>query len=337
MVDVSIGIVTYSSERVIERCLESVAAQAIKNFEVLVVDNNSQDRTVEIVRRNFPQVKLVQNIENIGFGRAHNMAIARSEGKFYLALNHDAVLARDYLMKLVRILEDDTTVGSVMGQVIYMDENSVSTGVVYSMGHVLSPALQGLSLNNGLQQAVSGTGPMQVFGVNAACALYRKKMLEEVAFEDGEYFDRLYFMYYEDVDLDWRAWNRGWKAICVPDAVAFHISGAAKNYRDWHVRAQATANEYMTLMKNVELSMLIAVLPYYLLNWAYNLFAHPRRMLWVLLFILRNFPQIRRKRKEVLTNCVVSPKQLKTFKQGSIAMLVLKGLTSKMHLRLGKS
>src|ERR1700747_2610407 len=117
---VSVTIVTYNSGRFIKRCLESVLAQRYPNREIIVVDNNSTDGTVDILEQFKNRCTVVYNEENIGFAAAQNQAIGLSSGGWVLTLNPDVLLLPNFIQALVDAGNIDRKIGTVCGKLLTM-------------------------------------------------------------------------------------------------------------------------------------------------------------------------------------------------------------------------
>ena len=131
---ISIVIVTYNSGQFIEDCLDSISGQTSKEFEVIIVDNNSTDKTLEVIMQKLPDVRLISNRENFGFSRAVNQGIEYSGGEFILILNSDIVLREDFIHKLKNMfLLLPENVGMISPKLLQMDKQRIdSAGLVLS-------------------------------------------------------------------------------------------------------------------------------------------------------------------------------------------------------------
>lgn len=249
---VSIGLVTWNSATYLQSCLSSIIQLKYTNFELVVVDNTSEDSSLNLVTQYCPDAKIIKNTENTGFCHAHNQAIRASKGAYYLALNPDAVLQADYLAAMVSALEDRPEFGSAAGKLL----QSTSEGS--------APILDGtgLFIDRQRHQYLRGHGEMdvgqydqsgEVFGVDGAAAFYRRKMLEDIQV-DRQYFDEGFFVHKEDVDLAWRARLLGWRCCYIPEAVAVHPRyfrpGQKRDMISPAVRVHAVKNRYLLLYKN---------------------------------------------------------------------------------------
>src|SRR3978361_1948176 len=117
---VSVTIVTYNSGRFIKRCLESVLDQGYPFKEIIVIDNNSSDGTIDILEPFDDRCRIIYNEENIGFAAAQNQAIALSDSEWVLTLNPDVLLLQGFLEALVTAGAIDSRVGTVCGKLLTM-------------------------------------------------------------------------------------------------------------------------------------------------------------------------------------------------------------------------
>lgn len=247
---VSVGIVTWNSGADLPACLRALSGQTYADLDLIIVDNGSEDSSVETVREMAPEARMILNKENQGYCRAHNRAIGHSEGAYYLALNPDVVLSERYIEVLVECLEARPQCGSAMGKLWLPDE---------AKGKRLDGT--GLFIDRRRHQYLRGHGqidqgqynePGEIFGVDGAAPLFRREMLEDVQLF-GQVFDEEFFNYMEDVDLSWRARLFGWKSWYEPEATGVHDRtfkpGVRRPMPRW-LRRMAVKNRYLMLVKN---------------------------------------------------------------------------------------
>lgn len=229
-----IHLVAWNSMKFLPDCLNSIFAQTYKNFSVLIIDNASSDGIVDYLGQNFPEVKVFRNNKNIGFCAAHNQAIKivaldkdNIENSYLLLINADVILEKDYLTKLVTLIEKDNEIGAIGGKVLKVytsdpeineknkTQNIDSTGLkVYRSKKIV---------DRGENEVDHGqyNNEGQVFGLSGACVLYRLVALEDIKYGD-EYLDEEFFAYKDDADLSFRLRWRGWKIYYYPSAVCYH-------------------------------------------------------------------------------------------------------------------
>ena len=193
--------------------------------EVVVVDNASTDGTREILREFGDRIRRIWNHRNVGFAEAQNQSIrASASSDWVLSLNPDALLLPGFVGTLVDAGEADPGAGAVCGKLL-----SIGAGFqplrerrIDSAGIFFTPAMR--HFDRGWRQPDSAAFDSReyVFGASAAAALYRRKMIDDVAV-DGNFFDPDFFAYREDADVAWRALLLGWRCLYVPAAVAYHV------------------------------------------------------------------------------------------------------------------
>lgn len=166
---------------------------------------------------------LVRSHRNLGYAGAANRAIRESSGAYVLLLNPDVTLAPTFVERLPEVAERDPGIGSLTGKLLRRPAGPGECRID-STGHVLYRSRWAADRGTGEPDRGQYDAPGEVFGVSDAAALYRRAMLEDVRV-GAEYFPESFFAYLEDVDLDWRARLRGWRAYCVPGAVAHYARG----------------------------------------------------------------------------------------------------------------
>ncbi|MFD1956280.1 glycosyltransferase family 2 protein [Paenibacillus thailandensis] len=298
-VKVSICIVTYNSEAHIGNCLSAVLRQSHAPERIVVVDNASADRTVELVKR-YGEVQLIANDINNGFAGGQNQAIAAAaESDYVLVLNPDVTLDPRYIEYIVAVMENDPEVGSATGKLVHALDPSVMDSAGIGMRE---RDRQGYDLGAG-EQAELWNEERNVFGVSGAAAVYRMAMIRDISL-DGQFFDEQFFAYKEDVDVAWRAQTLGWTARYVPQALALHHRGWKKGGRramPLFVRRHSYQNRFFTLIKNERpgwhwLRLIPALLLIEGAKLGYIVLREPGLLAcWPTIFKL--FPDMRRKRK----------------------------------------
>src|SRR5207247_4054741 len=192
--------------------------------EIIVIDNNSTDGTIDILEQFEDRVSVVYNSENIGFAAAQNQAIGLSSGQWVLTLNPDVLLLPNFIQALVDAGQVDTKIGTVCGKLLAMTAtfDIPARPLVDSTGIYFNPMLR--HLDRGSQEIDNGhyLKHEYVFGATAAAALYRREMIDNISL-DGEFFDSDFFVYREDADVAWRAQLMGWKCIYAPYARGYHV------------------------------------------------------------------------------------------------------------------
>ncbi len=256
MLEVSIIIATWNAGDFIKSCLDSVFAQNFKNFEVIVVDNYSTDRTLDILRSYLPRIQLVENDKNMGFCFANNQALKLAKGHCVLTLNSDIVLDQDYIFALKEYLSKSNGVGMVQGKFLRMDKKTID-----GIGLYLSAARRFSNIAQGQPDAPAYNQEQEIFGPCAAAAMYKRELIEDIQTND-EFFDNAFFFLVEDFDVAWRAQNLGWKAMYVPTAVCYHYRHSS-GHNSLFKQYLSFRNRYFMLIKNDQLKTMISFIPYF--------------------------------------------------------------------------
>lgn len=235
--ELSIIIVNWKVRNLLQSCLDSIFAErSYKNFEVIVVDNDSNDGSVDMIQMKFPQVRLIENHENIGFGRACNQGIKIAEGRYIFILNPDTLVKPNTLLSLIDFMELHPKVG-IGGCYVYYPDGTPQASF-YKFPTMLSYFTRMLSLfrilpRNRFTQRFfweypdnNITGPID--RVLGGAMVLRKEMVEQIGL-----FDEVYFMYAEELDLCYRAKQTSWKVYAIPNTeiIHYHQQSTLQNVR----------------------------------------------------------------------------------------------------------
>ena len=252
---VSVTIVTYNSGRFIKRCLESVLDQQYPLKEIIVIDNNSSDGTIDILEQFEDRCRIVYNEENIGFAGAQNQAIGLSKAGWVLTLNPDVLLLKGFIEALVTAGNQDPRVGTVCGKLLTMtatfdfpEEPTVDSTGIYFTPNLRHLDRGSLEVDNGHYSNFEF-----VFGATAAAALYRREMIDDISIR-GEFFDSDFFVYREDADVAWRAQLFGWKCLYAPYARGYHVRKVLPGNRralPAEINMHSVKNRFLLRMKNM--------------------------------------------------------------------------------------
>nr|MBU1328195.1 glycosyltransferase family 2 protein [Candidatus Omnitrophota bacterium] len=217
---ISIIIVNYNRKYLLKDCIDSIKAQSFRDIEIIVVDNGSSDGSIDTASAYYPEVKLLQNTENLFFCKANNQGVKETKGDFILCLNSDCVLDKDYLKEALSSFDLDEKIGMVSGKILRTDKKTID-----SAGLFVARNRKPLERGYGKHDKGQYERPEYIFGVSGSCMLMKKIMMDDIKDKNG-YFDETFEIYYEDLDLCWRAQKKGWKAYYNPKAIAYHERGA---------------------------------------------------------------------------------------------------------------
>lgn len=331
---VSIIILSYNSRRYIERCLNTVLMQDYSNYEILIIINESNDGSAEIIKskyRRFKRIQILEPGENLWFSRGMNYGINRSHGEYILALNQDTIMEQGFLGRLVAAMRADSSLGSVTGKLLhYIFEIDSKTKILDSTGMEIFRTRR--VIDRGQWEVDSGQydEDTDVFGASGAAAMYRRSALEEakVPKTDGamEYFDEDFVAYKEDVDLGWRLQLLGYRCRYLPDAVLYHGRTVGRSWpsqvirfilnrfrQPRLVRKLSYKNHYLMMVKNEIPAMFwqqfVYILAREILLFIYTLLFEQFQVFAIADFF-RQLPEARRKRQYIMSKLRVKPEEL---------------------------
>ena len=213
---VSILVLNWNGEKVIRESLEAVRKLAYPNKEEIVIDNNSTDRSLEIIQEEFLEFRLLRNSANLGFAGGMNRGIKEAKGDLILLYNNDAVAHPRSLSVLVERALSNKSVGIVGGLIMFRDPPDV----IWSQGGMFDP-VTGTIWSDGLGQTISETTRLKSLDVDylSGCVLLIKS---EVIKKIG-LFDEGFFMSGDDIDFCLRARRAGYECTLDPSALVWHI------------------------------------------------------------------------------------------------------------------
>lgn len=246
-IELSIIIVNFNTYRFIDKCLKSIYQSNFprSQLEIIVIDNDSKDDSVSLLKKNFPNIKLIQNKKNVGFAKANNHGIRQANGNYVLLLNPDTLVDTDTLIEVVSFMDKNASVGIITCRV------ELPNGTLDDASHRGFPTpwnafchflgLAKLFPNNiffnGYHLGFKDLNQVhEIDSCAGAFMLIRKKTGEDVSWLDEDYF-----WYGEDIDFCYRVKKAGWKIIYVPKVKILHYKGVSGGIKD-HSREISTAD-----------------------------------------------------------------------------------------------
>ena len=222
--DLSIIIVTWNTKDLLQKCLDSIYKTIHDiTFEVIVIDNASEDDTVVMLRGNFPHITLLKNSQNLGFGAANNQGLQIMRGRYALLLNSDTVLTIHAVEELFTFMETHPEAAMACGQLLNADgskQNSMASFPSLLTLMTNMPLLEYLFPKRYPSKRYNYEKPIEVDSGIGACLLVRKKAIDEVGM-----FDERYFFFFEETDWAYQMKKAGWKIFHIPTAFIYHFQG----------------------------------------------------------------------------------------------------------------
>jgi GT2 family glycosyltransferase len=251
---VTIIIVNYNSGNYLQPCIDAVAAQSFEYFEVVVIDNSSDDDSVVKIKLPDERFRIIKMASNIGFAAANNFAAKASSSNFIATLNPDTIASHDWLRSLIEMAQQRPEVSSVGSLQIQLSHPERLDG----LGDVWHIA--GLAWRAGEDYPVSDAPPDgEIFGACAAAALYRRT--DFIALGG---FDERFFCYCEDVDLSLRLRLSGKISMRASKAIIYHAGSGTTGRNSEFTLFYGNRNRIWTFVKNTPWHWLWILLPYHI-------------------------------------------------------------------------
>lgn len=300
----------WNGKDVILHALRSLQHQTLPHH-VIVVDNGSEDDSVETIKRRFPRVEIIALAKNHGFTGGVNIGIRKAlkdKFSFIALLNNDAVVDRHWLKTLVRVLKERPDVMIATGKLLRNDHKHFD-----SCGEFIRQS--GMPFPRGRDETDRGQFDQAgyVFAASGGASLYRSLLFQEIGL-----FDEDFFAYFEDVDISWRARLAGHKIWYAPQAVGYHRVGHTSRQLSGFTRYHSVKNYIMLYNKNMPGGLFWTRKP--LLFWQllrmlfgsirdHQLGSFARAIMWG----LWHTPQTLHKRRRIQKNRTVAPTEIKDW------------------------
>jgi GT2 family glycosyltransferase len=256
---ITVVIPNFNGIHFLKECLESVKKQNFSFYDVIIVDNASDDHSVGYIKENYPEFTLIENEKNLGFAAAVNQGINASDTEYVFLLNNDVELKFDCISNLLDCIKKDETTFAVSSKMIqYHDRCKIDdAGDEYT-------------ILGWTKKVGDGRPPdrynteREIFSACAGAALYRKNVFNLIGL-----FDESFFAYMEDVDISYRARIYGYKCIYCPEAMVYHVGSATSGskYNSFKIQLAARNNVYVPY-KNMPWPQLLLNLIFLLVGYS---------------------------------------------------------------------
>jgi GT2 family glycosyltransferase len=294
---ISVVLVTWNSAAHLPRCLESLAAQTFKDFEVMLIDNGSTDGCLEGVEDRWSGLKIrVERLgENKGFAAANNLGARLARGQWLALLNSDAFPEPGWLEELLKAAGDNPGFSFFASRQLQANAPQLLDGAGDAL-HISGLAWRRYA---GFPAAQFGLEPVEVFSPCAAAALYSSRAYLQVG---G--FDETFFSYHEDVDLGFRLRLQGFRCLYVPGAVVYHVGSATVGAQSDFALYHWQRNFIWSFVQNMPSAVLWRAFPSHLVANFFHQFTYTLHGRGSILWkgkqdALRGLSRALRKRREI--------------------------------------
>jgi len=224
MIDLSICIVSYNTKDLLVRCIESIyQSKPEVSYEIIVVDNNSTDGTVDVIKQKFNKVKLIENKENFGFAYANNQAIKRASGRYFFMLNSDTIVLPRSLDNLVSFMDLNPSCGAAGAKLLNRDmsvqpscKKFLDLKTAFCIDTVLGKVMPFVE-NRYRMSDFEYNETIEVDQPMGAALIVRMDTIRQIGL-----LDERFFFFFEEVDWCYRIKKSGWKIFFVHSAEIMH-------------------------------------------------------------------------------------------------------------------
>jgi GT2 family glycosyltransferase len=258
----SIVIVNYNVKNLLKKCLESIFEyEKDTEFEVIVVDNNSSDHSKEMLKKDFSQVRVIENKRNLGFSAGCNQGIKQSQGRYILLLNPDTELTTGGFEKMIDFMDSKPEIGICGPKMMDQEGNlqfscrsfpSCLTAVSSSQSILNRIFPENFLSQRYLLKNQDHSQIREVDWVSGSCLLAKRELLEKVGL-----LDERFYMYVEDVDLCYRAKMAGFSVFYVPKVLVIHHIGKSTQKKKLNMLVEHHRSMYYFYRKHHNSNVLL--------------------------------------------------------------------------------
>jgi len=307
MPEISVIIVNWNGKHFLGECLSAMRRQKFTDFETILVDNGSTDGSVDYIRAQFPEVRLLALPRNLGFTGGNLAGYELAAGNLIVLLNNDTEAHPAWLEEIHKGSLEYLEAGSFASKMMYFDDRQR----IENCGFHVSTAGTTAELGRNEFDGPDWTFARKVFGACGGAAAYRRSMLDDIGFLDPDFF-----MIYEDVDLSFRAQLSGYECVYLPQAVVYHRYRATIGKQPALQVFYAQRNIDLVFWKNLPTGQLLRSAPQRLLyeigSALYFLgLGSGRAFLRAKLDVLKRLPSTLEKRRAIHKRKTITSAQLR--------------------------
>lgn len=344
---VTVILIVRNGEKYVRHCLGAVIKQTYQPFEIIVFDNNSSDSTVEIIEKEFSNVKVHRNQENLFVGPAFNKAfrLGLCQGDYILLLCVDVILDENFILEAVKTMQDDSTIGALQAKILKFDPAADfgnkfqiplgkldKTNIIDTTGFEIFKSRRVINRGHGVEDRGQYNRDGEVFSYEGAAGFFRKKALADVQINGstgGEIFDEDFEWMADDLDLGWRLRLFGWKNYYNHRMICYHDRKTTKRLSSTALDFIKQRKEIPPLKKKLDFRNLHLTLLkndfflHFLKDFWYIFWREFRLYFYILFFerstlpafceILKLSSRIFKKRKEIMVKEKVSPQDIEKW------------------------
>jgi GT2 family glycosyltransferase len=256
---IAIVILNWNGAKLLPQFLPSVI-QFSKgdSTEIIVADNGSTDESLSMLKKKFPEVKIIDLKQNFGFARGYNEALKQVEADYFVILNSDVEVTAGWLEAPIRLMETDPSIAAVQPKILsyqnrtHFEYAGAAGGFIDRFGY---PFCRGRIFNEVEADNGQYDNVADIFWTTGACMFVRSKLFREVGGFDADFWAHM-----EEIDLCWRLKNRGFRIVYTPESTVFHVGGGTLSYDNPQKLYLNFRNNLWLLYKNLPANQLFYIL-----------------------------------------------------------------------------
>lgn len=257
MKKIAVVILNWNGAKLLEHFLPSIIAFS-DEATVYVADNASTDTSIQVIKSQFPSVKIIQNTGNFGFAKGYNEALKYVEEEYYALVNSDIEVTENWLTPILNIFETQPETAIIQPKLLdfkkktHFEYAGGAGGFIDKFGY---PFCRGRIFDTIEEDKQQYDDEIEIFWATGACFFIRKEVYRKL---NG--FDNDFFAHQEEIDLCWRAFNLGYKAKYTPKSIVYHVGGATLNEGNPKKTFLNFRNSLLMLTKNLPKKQLIHII-----------------------------------------------------------------------------
>ena len=255
---ISIIIPHYNNKDILYRCIESLSKLTYKDFEIIVVDNNSSDNSPQDVQRVFSNFRIIKSKQNLGYAGGCNLGAKSSESEFLLFLNNDTIHDNNFIQPLIRLLDSDQSVASVQPKLLNINKRDFDYAGACGgyIDYLVFPFTRGRIFNSIEKDQNQYDDKKEIFWASGACFITRKSIFVKCG---G--FDEKLFAHMEEIDFHWKSHMLDMSVYVEPKSIIYHEGGATLNKKSSKKLYLNHRNSLVLLLTNYSFFLSIYLFP----------------------------------------------------------------------------
>jgi len=253
MIDPSVAVVilNWNGKDLLSRFLPGVVSSKYSNLQLIVGDNASTDNSVEFIRANYPQIRIIENDQNYGFAEGYNRILQQVNADYYVLLNSDVEVPEDWIEPVIRLMETDSQIAAAQPKIKWQRDKSkfeyagAAGGFMDINGF---PFCRGRLFDEVESDFGQYNDPKEIFWASGAAFFIKTAVWKQTSGLDPDLFAHM-----EEIDLCWRLKNLGYKISYCPDAEVYHVGGGTLDANNPRKIFLNFRNNLMIMQKNLPL------------------------------------------------------------------------------------